>query len=442
MPDDDKTLAQQIALFRYGVIADLLHLKPGKGELYKLLAEKSAHPYLIPGTLRTRVAPETMRDWLRLYRQGGFDALKPKGRADSGSTHLAQAVADLLCTLKEEHPQWPVRLVIEKARDSNLLDPTTALPLSTVHRMLARRGLMDKSPTEPSDKDRRHFEFAHAGELWMSDVMHGPAVCVDGRGKRKTYLIAFLDDATRVIPHAAFALSENLSAFLPVFKTAIERRGIPRRLFVDNGAAYRSHHLAVLCARLGITLIHARPYQPAGKGKQERFFRTVRMQLISQLTDQDLRHLDALNRRLWSYIEAEYHQAPHRGLDGEAPLERWARLAAEVRLVSHDTDLDDLFLLEEKRRVNNDRTVSLFGRLYELDAALVGSTVTLRHDPARPGATLKVVAQGKPAGEARLVDAYANCFVKRQHRGAAPATTDSAAPAPSSLRLSKLTGPR
>jgi transposase InsO family protein len=424
------------------VIADLLHLERGKGALYKRLAEKSAHDYRIPGTLRTRVAPETMRDWLRRYHQGGFDALKPKPRADSGSTHLPQPVADLLCTLKEEHPQWPVRLVIDKARASELVDPTSALPLSTVHRMLARRGLMDKSPTAPSEKDRRHFEFAHAGELWMSDVMHGPAVCVEGQRKHKTYLIAFLDDATRVIAHAAFALSENLSAFLPVFKTAIERRGIPRRLFVDNGAAYRSHHLAVLCARLGITLIHARPYQPAGKGKQERFCRTVRMQLLRQLAAADLRHLDALNRRLWSYIEAEYHHAPHRGLAGEAPLERWARVADQVRLVPSDVDLDDLFLLDEKRRVNNDRTVSLFGRLYEVDAALGGTTVTLRHDPARPGATLKVVAHGKPAGDARLVDASANCFVKRQHRGGPPAVTERTAPGPSALRLSKLAGSR
>ena len=114
----------------------------------------------------------------------------------------------------------------------------------------------------------------------MSDVMHGPIIFADGKRKRKTYLIATLDDATRVVPYAAFAMHENTAAFLPVLQTAILRRGIPKRLYVDNGSAYRSQHLALVCAKLGITLIHARPYQPQGKGKQERWFRTVRMQLL------------------------------------------------------------------------------------------------------------------------------------------------------------------
>jgi len=114
---------------------------------------------------------------------------------------------------------------------------------------------------------------------------------------------------------------------------------------------------------------------------------------------------------------------------------------AESQLPGGDLDLDELFLLEEKRRVHNDRTVSLFGVngcLYEVDAALVGTTVTLRYDPARPAAGLKVVVQGKPAGQARLVDAYANCFVKRQRRGGPPAITDSVPTQASTLRLSKL----
>ena len=102
--------------------------------------------------------------------------------------------------------------------------------------------------------------------------MHGPAVPVAGRARRKSYLIGFLDDATRLVPHAAFAHAENTQAFLPVLKQAILRRGFPQRLYVDNGASYRSHHLALVCAKLGITLIHARPYRPQGKGKSSDFF--------------------------------------------------------------------------------------------------------------------------------------------------------------------------
>ena len=115
-----------------------------------------------------------------------------------------------------------------------------------MHRLLSREGLLDKHPGEPVATDRRRFAFRYAGECWQSDVMHGPKVR-DGRTRRKTYLIAFLDDATRAIPFAAFAFSENTTAFLPVFKNALIRRGCPMRLFVDNGANYRSQQLALVC---------------------------------------------------------------------------------------------------------------------------------------------------------------------------------------------------
>jgi len=409
----DERLRREIALFRYGVIADLVHDVPDGPRLYARIREKARQDYRIPGTLRTRVAVETMRDWLRAYRRGGFDALLPRGRGDAGQSRtIPRQVADALLTLKDEHPNYSVRMVIEAARERGAVQADIVLAPSTVHRLLSRHGLMHKAQEEPSGKDHRRFAFQKAGDLWMSDVMHGPAVTV-GRQRRKTYLIAMLDDATRVIPHAAFALSENTEAYLPVLKTAILRRGCPRRLFVDNGSAFRSHRLELVTAKLGITLIHARAYHPQAKGKQERWFRTVRMQLLPLLTDADLRDLDALNARLGAWLEGIYHLTPHRGLDNETPLDRWARVADEVRYLPGSQDLDDLFLAEVKRVVQRDRTVSLDGLVYEVDASLVRETVTLRYDPSRRGRAVQVWHGGRHVHDARLVDAYANCFVKR-----------------------------
>lgn len=218
------------------------------------------------------------------------------------------------------------------AREERLVPADLVLPYSTVHRLLATRGLTGNGRQgNGNGKDHRRFSYQKAGDLWMSDVMHGPAVSTGGGRKRKTYLLAFLDDATRVVPFASFAFSENTATFLPVLKQALMRRGIPKRLFVDNGANYRSHQLAVVCAKLGITLIHARPYHPEAKGKQERWFRTVRMQFLPMLGPNDLSSLEALNRRLWAYVEGEYHQNPHRGLDGETPLDRWGKVGDEVK---------------------------------------------------------------------------------------------------------------
>lgn len=295
MNDTVVDLRHEIALFRYGLIADLVHQPPGTKGLYQQLEEKAAKDYTIPGSSRTRVAAETLRDWLKRYRKGGFDALLPKPRADRGTPRaLSAAIAEELLSIKEDNPALSVRLVIAQARAAGTVSEAQHLPPSTVHRLLASHGLMRKDPDAPTEQDRRRFAFERAGQLWMSDVMHGPAVPLLGRARRKTYLIGFLDDSTRLAPHGAFAHSESTRAFLPVLKQAILKRGFPQRLYVDNGAAYRSHHLALVCAKLGITLIHARPYRPQGKGKIERFFRTLRAQLLTRLTPEDTASLEAL----------------------------------------------------------------------------------------------------------------------------------------------------
>ena len=160
--------------------------------------EKAQRTYTIPGTRRTRVAVETMRDWLSLYRNGGFEALYPKSRADRGQPRrLSPEVAERLIELKTEHPSLSVNELIKTARSDGI---DHRLAPSTVHRLLSREGLLDRRPGEPTATDRRRFAFRDAGELWMSDVMHGPKAG-DGRRRRKTFLIAFLDHAdTRIMP--------------------------------------------------------------------------------------------------------------------------------------------------------------------------------------------------------------------------------------------------
>jgi putative transposase len=401
-------LAEQLALFRYGLIADLARTALEHGELQRRLDEKASREYVIPGSNRTRVAEGTLRDWLRAYKAGGFDALRPRPRVDAGVARaLPPDVQNALAKIKQENPKLSVRQCIKVARARALVPDDVALPPSTVHRMLSTRGLME--PSAPTPVDRRRFAYALAGELWMSDVMHGPAL----QGK-KTFLICFIDDATRVIPYAQFCRAESIAAFLPVFRGAIARRGIPQRLFVDNGANYRCHQLSIICARLGISLIHATPYSPQSKGKQERFFRTLRAQFLAMLNLKEVTGLDDLNRRLWAYIEGEYHAQPHSAHDGETPLSAWARCGETVRYPDRSMDLESLFLMEAQRTVNRDRTVSLFSKLYEVDAALIGQKVTLRYDPGKTDAPLQVHdAKGRHVGEARPLNVHVNAALPR-----------------------------
>jgi putative transposase len=162
--------AEEIALFRYGLISDLV--RPADGDpstrptLYARLREKAARSYCIPGSRRTHVAVETMRDWLALYREGGFDALKPTPRKDIGSARsIPQAVLDLLIETRDKHRSYSVSLVIDEVRKESELARATPLPLSTVHRVLSRAGVMGKAPESPTTKDRRHFAYEKAGEL-------------------------------------------------------------------------------------------------------------------------------------------------------------------------------------------------------------------------------------------------------------------------------------
>lgn len=429
-----------VALFRYGIIADLAQLEPHARGLYARLREKAERDYVIPGSLRRRVAEETIRGWLRDYRRGGFDALLPRTRVDHGASRSIPAnVIDVLCELKDEDPSLSIPALIRRAREAHpKIAPTELmLPESTVHRALARRGLTKKPKSDAGSKDRRRFEHAAAGDLWMSDVMYGPKLR-DGQRMRQTYLIAFIDDATRLVPHAAFALSEGTSSYLAVFEHALRRRGVPKRLYVDNGSAFRSKHLELVCAKLGIVLIHAKPYSPQGKGKMERFFRTVRLQFLPLLGKTAPTSLEEMNRAVAAWVEGEYHVAPHKGLHDEAPADKWARTSEEVRTAPDD--IGEHFLAEQFRRVGKDRTVTLDGVAFEVDAALVGERVLLRYDASRAPdkRQLRVVHNGKLIETARKVDVLANCFVKRTSGKNLAFVETSAPPIPEGIPMRDL----
>jgi hypothetical protein len=154
---------REVALFRYGVIAELVQWEPHHRGLYALLAKKAEQTYTIPGSLRRHVAPETMRGWLRDYRRGGFDALAPRVRADQGSSRsIPMHVVDLLCQLKEDTPTLSIPALLKVARGQHaaIVTDEVKLPESTVHRLLARRGLMKKRPEDPTSKDRRRLRSA------------------------------------------------------------------------------------------------------------------------------------------------------------------------------------------------------------------------------------------------------------------------------------------
>jgi putative transposase len=406
MNDEQK---KQVAIFRFGVISDFVSpTRLGWGERARLLKEKCARQWQIPFSNRTRLSAATIRSWIRAYEKSGqrLEALDPHGRTDRGQARALDPETTIaLIGLRREMPAAPVHTLIRTARQRGVVEPEQYLAESTVWRLLKREGLMQ--PSEAAAVDRRRFEAELPNDLWQSDVMHGPSVTVGGKN-RKAYLIAFIDDMSRLLCHAQFYLSENLNSYLDALRQALLTRGLPRKLYVDNGPAFRSFHLHQITASLGIALIHSKPYQPQGRGKVERFFRTVRADFLPGVRTQSLTDL---NLALDCWLRDVYHNREHRST-GQTPLARYAAHCECVRAAPKD--LPDHFRQQARRRVAKDRTVALDGRLYETPIALIGKQITLLyhpHDPAR----LEARHEGKSYGMLRVVDLNVNCRVQREN---------------------------
>lgn len=397
----------EVAVFRYAVISDFVNgAQMSRIQRKNLLREKSSRKYDIPFSIKTRISQATIRRWIKLYIESNGDlmSLCPKRRSDNGKSRVLDEDTCLaLIHLRKELPAIPIDKLIQEMTDRKLVTPGITLYPSTVYRLLNQHELMKQALNRPVD--RRKFEAELPNDLWQSDVMHGPKIDVNGR-LRKTYLIAIIDDHSRLIVHAMFYLSEALSPYLKALEDAFLRRGLPRKLYVDNGAAFRSKRLEYICASLNIMLIHAKPYQPQGKGKIERWFKTVRSSFLSTFTGETLA---ALNDALKLWIDGSYHVKKH-GPTGQTPFQRFT--ASTQCLRPSPENLKDHFRNIARRTVNKDRTVTLNGRLYEAPVALIGKRVELLYHDEHPN-HVEVKYNQKCYGTLKGVDPHINCKVKR-----------------------------
>jgi transposase InsO family protein len=398
---------EEIARFRFGVISDLVGaVRLEQGETAKLIQSKSEQRYNIPGSHRTRISKSTIWRWVRCYENSNrqLSSLYPEHRADIGKSRRVDDDTILALTrLKKQKPSVPVNRLLQEMKEKSLITPGITLCHSTAYRILKQEGLSSHQLVPPVD--RRRFEAEFPNDIWQSDVMHGPSVETEGR-MHKAYLIAVLDDHSRLLPHAQFFLSERLVSWLDAFRQALLARGLPRKLYVDNGAAFSSKHLEHICASLGIALIHTPPYTPQGRGKIERFFRTVRTRFLPYFQGGTLLELN-IAFDLW---QNEYHQRIHSST-GETPFARFARHLEIIRPVP--ADLEDHFRKEARRRVAKDRTVSLDGRLYEAPTRLIGEYIHLLYHPGKME-QVEIFYKNSSQGLLVSVDLRINCTVKRK----------------------------
>ena len=402
---------EMIGLFRFGIIAGLLSVTQNgsnlKDEIIKLKEKAWLHP---DGGMR-KYSFSTIEEWYYDFKRFGFSGLMPKGRKDKGiSRSLDLVLQDEIAQRKKANPKLSTAQIIRQLLEENKLTPGQ-VSCATIYRFMQRSGLKEFSGKQP--KERRAFEASFPGELWQSDLMHGPYL-LEGRRKRKTYLYVTIDDCSRVVPHSQFYFSESLSSLVDCFKRAILKRGIPYKLYTDNGKVYLSGFFNLICANLGTKLLHCEPFDPQAKGKVERFIRTLREQFLSCLDISQIKTLQELNARLHHWIESYYHIQPHSSL-GCSPLERWLKNSKDIRMVKDAISIEHLFLQKAFRTVTQDGCISLLGRRLEVDILLVGKKIEVRFDPFSLDKIL-IYSEGKFIHQALPLDLKLNASLPRRGR--------------------------
>jgi transposase InsO family protein len=374
----------EIALFRYTLILPLLR-EPSPRARQQMRRNIAAVLYDIPHSNRRQVSVTSLRRWEARYRAGGFEVLKPQARSDRGQPRaVSTQTLDRAEALKREQPFRSARSIARiLAMDTTNPLPEAKLAPRTLRRHLARRGattpqlLSQQRPTA-----FRRFERSAFGDLWQGDALHGPSLPDPAQPDqlRQVFLFAFLDDHTRLAPHAQFYWNEQLPRLEDCFKRAILRYGAPLAVYADRGKVYTSKQFDTICASLGIQRILASPYAPQGKGKVERFFRFVRSDFLPELSRSTLTSLAQLNESLLAWLEVVYHRKLH-SETGQAPLERYRQDPAPATRPVEPTTLRQAFLHRDQRQVTKTATLSFQGNRYRVPDYLRGRSIELRYDP-------------------------------------------------------------
>lgn len=368
--------AEEIAVFRHGIISALA-LREGlvHGEIAEALRRISQECYRPPDASRTRrFSVPTLERWLYAYKKGGLGALRPSPRSDRGrGRELSAELRELLLDIRREFPTASVPLIRTTLAADGRLDPEK-VSAATIRRLFWQAGLtrLAAKKEDQGTRTRLRWQTTRPDALWHGDVCHGTTLVVDDR-RTPVRVHALMDDHSRFVVALRVVSTEREQDMLDLIVGALRAHGKPDALYLDNGSTYRGDTLRLLCGRLGISLLHARPYDPEARGKMERFWLTMRRQVLDFCGGLTSPH--EVQVRLLTWLDTHYHRAPHAGLMGRTPLDVYAPEGRDVDVVDEEI-LKKALIVTEPRKVRRDTTISIEGQTYELDRGwLAGRTI-------------------------------------------------------------------
>jgi putative transposase len=396
----DHKQQEQVALHRWAVIAEAAGQKLAAAERGALVRQIAARAHTYPDGSSRRYSRGTIDRWLREWRKGGLEALRPSPRSDTG---VVRAHPELFAEAAALRLELPGR---SAAQIASILFHRHGIAVSerTVRGQLRRAGLHREAlAAEPKVYGR--YQAARPNERWITDVLAGPWVPFPKReGPARARLFLIVDDHSRLLADGRFFAHENARACQDLLRRAITRRGVPDVLYADNGAPFSNAWLARTCAVLGVRLVHSRPCSPEGRGKQERLNRYIREAFLAEATHQGIDSLDQLNDLFFAWAEQVANRRAH-AETGQAPISRFE--AGGPPRQADPGLLREAFRWSVTRKVTRTATVPLEGNSYAVDPALTGRRVELRYDPEDLTA-IEVFLDGSPAGAAVP-------FVTRRH---------------------------
>ena len=371
-----KTHQEAVAVFRHGILGALTQAQLDRGALHTALSQLTTQKFRPPGAKATKsYSVATLERWYYAYRKRGLPGLMPRPRSDKGRAQgLTPELRQLLLDIRREHPHASVPVILRTLVADGRMEKGAA-SATTLRRFFAEAGL-DRIGLRDGQrgKTRLRWQAERPMALWHGDVCYGPSLRIEGR-VRPLRIHALMDDASRYVVALEAHHSEREVDMLGLFVRALRRHGKPDALYLDNGSTYRGETLATACARLSLTLMHARPYQPESRGKMERFWRTLREGCLDFLGS--LTSLHDVNVRLCAFLDAHYHASPHAALFGRSPKDVFDSVPREPGDFDEQS-LRDALTVRTRRRVRRDTTVRIDGTDYELDVGhLTGRIVTL-----------------------------------------------------------------
>ena len=355
----------------------------------------------------------TIQTWFSRYKKNGIATVESKIRSDKNQyrkvnvQQLAAGIQEVQPSINPNKVGRSLKSAIYKTLLKNGIFSRSQLSQTTFYRMVRENELLNK---ETCDKMRLSFAMRYTNEMWQADTMYGPAIKNSEGQWKKTYLIAFIDDASRVITHAQWFYNDNTENMIHAFRCAMYKRGKPERLYFDNGSNYKSVEIQKACLRLGIKLSHAPIRDGAAKGKIERFFRGFRDRFLT--VESQFTSLQDLNERTQNWIEKEYNSQHHRGI-GMIPVDRFNLDISRIVYLHDDKYSEEAFMNEENRVVNKTNTINIHKKTLECPVHLTEKKVQVRFDRNRMDRYI-VYYGDKRMGEATLINLHANADTVRR----------------------------